>query len=1158
MSSTRSFSFWWTPVGFVLGALGAPAAWAQCAGAAVAPGASAAQIVALTGQGQTRAQGVEPWSPAALAQQLGAGADMRTLALSSAALLLADRTQIRMSAGAQLRLCESEPQRTLLELAAGRLWARTKKTPATLQLQTPAALAVVRGTDWDVDVDAAGRTTLTVLSGRVDLSNAQGSVQLGPAEQGFAEPGKAPMKRVLVNPRERVQWVTAYPGDATRWAEFQRPDIAPPLAAVRADLLAGHWSGAQAQLSAMSARGEGGAVVDLVLADLEVLGGHPDTAQARLDGAWQRTQDPRTAARRADLLLALDRNADARAWIDTTRAVAPVSVELMLADADAHRLEGRGDAALALYQQAVARAEADAQQAAASDVATGRTTAAQSPATAQLAAALWGLGRALQERGDLHAARIALARAVQLAPQHTGYRAEQATADTEALRLPAARAGFDAALALAGDDYTSLAGAGLLALQQGDAETARTQLLKALVIEPRYARAQVWLAVAEYRLGEHAAAFDSLSRARQADPNDPVPWQIESILRNDSGEPEAAIAAAREALVRLPYLKSLNPLVSDSQGSANLGKALGDFGLEHWARAYAQQSYYPLWAGSHFFMANRHESDYSRNSELYQGYLADPLALGLGERQVPVLPTQGHEAVWAASAEHNPVHSALVGGVTLRGLDASAMPMAWLVRANGLRMWPRGGSGSYWLTSPMATLGWGARPTDQLGLFVVHDQGWDRVGYPGGLDLGPARFDGVARTRAARTDAGGSWRWSADAQTWLKFHHVRSTNTRVLDFDAFGPQDSRVREGMDGVMLRHVVQTPGQRLSLGWENVRANARSGFYDPGEPFEGSEGATTARFDMPWAVGEWQHGPWAWEAGAAWPRLQARYTDRYYSLITNEDFFAPNVAEGGHTRRLRPRTGLSYRFGPGRALHAAYIESMHAPASHTLAPVAVGAIPIDHQYQRLGSLARKRAMQLDWEIDARTFAWGVLSSQSITNPTFADGSRLLVPNLGISVSDRAGVLAPVGASGQVVIDAYNGNPQFSQGRLHQAGAALNRVLTPRWSVLGSYTWAQSRNTGALHAGNLLPGVPRHTAVLANVWRQGGRDLTLASLVYRGSRFADEANADPLGAGWSFNLVLFRESADRRWAWTGTLQTPLHGTVRPTLWTSLRYRMD
>lgn len=1128
---------WKSLLAWAAGLLCATQAAAQCAGVVAPPGEPAAQVVALSGRGETRTAGAAPWQPAALSQTLGAGSDMRTLALSSAALLLADRTQIRMAAQAQLRLCEARPARTLLELMAGRLWARTRKAPATLELQTPAALAVVRGTDWDVEVEENGRTTLTVLSGRIAVSNAQGAVEVGPSEQATVEPGQAPVKRLLVRPRERVQWVAAYPGDAARWAEFRQDGLAAPLAAVRADLDSGQWVSARERLMALAARGEGGAVAELVLSDLEVLEGRLDAAQARLERAWQRTQDPRTAARRAELLMALDRGPDARAWIDAARAVAPASADLLLADADWHRLEGDGDAALARYREAVVRAEGRAQQ----------------------AAAQWGLGRALHERGDLAAARIALARAVELAPGNPGYRGEQATAAAEALRLEEARVGFGAALALAGDDYASLAGAGLLALQQGDTEAARNHLLKALVIEPRYARAQVWLAVAEYRLGEPAAALDSLARARQADPNDPLPWQVESILRNDSGEPEAAIAAAREALARLPYLKSLNPLASDSQGSANLGKALGDYGLEHWARAYAQQSYDPLWAGSHFFMANRAESDYSRNSGLYQGYLADPLALGLGERQVPVLRTQGRETVWAGAAEGNPVHSALTAGVTTRGIDASALPMAWLGRANGLRMWPRGGSGAYWLTAPDFTLAWGARPTDRLGLFIVHDQGWDRSAYPGGIDIGSARFDGVARTHAMRTDGGGAWRWSADAQTWFKFHHVRSTNTRVLDLGrmGWGLQDARVENAMDGVMLRHVVQSPDQRISVGWENARAQGRSGLYDPGEPWEASEGSTTVRFDMPWVAGQWQRGPWAWEAGAAWPSLRTRYVDRYFNQTSGEDFFTPHIAANGHARRLRPRAGLSYRFGPGRALHAAYIESMHAPASHTLAPVAVGAIPIDHQYQRLGSLARKRALQLDWEVDARTFAWGMLSSQHIANPAFADG-RLAVPNLGISVSDRAGVLAPVAASGQIVIDAYNGNPSFSQGHLHQAGAALNRVLTPRWSLLGSYTWAQSSNTGPLYAGNALPGVPRHTAVLANVWRHGGRDLTLASLVYRGSRFADEANTGSQGAGWNFNLVLFRESGDRRWAWTGTLQTPLHGTVRPTLWTSVRYRLD
>ena len=1121
----------WAMVLCGLGAAGAASpAWAQCGGAATAPGGAAAHIVALAGQGQTRAPGVEPWSAAALAQPLGAGADMRTLALSSAALLLADRTQIRMSANAQLRLCESQPSRTLLELAAGRLWARTKKTPAALQLQTPAALAVVRGTDWDVEVDAAGRTTLTVLSGQVELSNAQGSVQLGPAEQGFVEPGLAPVKRVLVNPRKRVQWVTAYPGDATRWAEFQRPDIAPPLAAVRADLHAGNWSSAQTRLQAMSEQNNDSAVVDLVLADLDVFAGQIDTAQSRLASSWQRTQDPRTAARRADLLLALDRNTDARAWINAARVVAPTSVALLLADADAHRLEGRGDAALALYQQAVDRSATDAQR----------------------AAAQWGLGRALQERGDLYAARVALARAVQLAPDNPIYRAEQATADTEAMRLPEARAGFDAALALAGDDYTSLAGAGLLALQQGDAETARTQLLKALVIEPRYARAQVWLAVAEYQLGERAAALDSLDRARMADPNDPLPWQIESIVRNDSGEPEAAIGAARQALVRLPYLKSLNPLVSDSQGSANLGKALGDFGLEHWARAYAQQSYYPLWAGSHFFMANRYESSYSRSSELYKGYLADPLAFGASEKQAPLLRTIGSEWLAGASAQRGPVHDAAVFDVGHRGLAAAPVPIAWRVGIEGQQQDPRDGTGSYRLLSTGMRLGLGVRPVDRLSLLLLHFQDGTRYNVPGGLvEEDGTAFNGMARSPTRRTDLGGAWRWSADEQTWFKVGQARYGDSKRLEQPAVGPQDERHADTTDNIMLRHTLQRGGMRLSGGWE--RSRVQLGFTRAYTLITSAEDSRL-RFDMPWIALESTHGPWTWHAQASWPRLSMDYRYRVFEGSSGVDLREPLLDKGGHTRRLLPRLGASYRWGPGRALHAAYIESMHAPASHTLSPVAVGAIAIDHQYQMPGSLARKSAVQLDWEFDARTFGYASLSQQTIANAAYSDGS-LLTP-LSVLVGERVESLGPLIQTAETAVDAYNGIPNFDRGKLRQAGIAVNRILTPRWSLLTGYTWAQTRNTGDWVPGNALPGFPRHTLVLVNVWKHAGRDYTYGSLVYRSARFTTLLNGRREAPGWSLALAHSIDAADRRWSIIGSVQTPLDGRDKPTVWLRARFR--
>ena len=1127
--------FWMSPLAAAACLLCAPAASAQCAVGADGAGV-AAQIVALAGQGQTRAAGVPAWSVATLAQQLGAGADVRTLELSSAALLLADRTQIRMSASAQLRLCEAQPERTLLELLAGRLWARTKKTPAALELKTPAALAVVRGTDWDVEVEASGRTTLTVLSGQVDFSNDQGSITLGAAEQGIAVPGQAPTKRLLVRPRERVQWVMANPVEVRRWTEFQGDSLAPELAAVRADLDAGNGPQARQRLLALRATGHFAAAVELVLADLAAFDAQLDVAVRDLARAWKRLGDPRLAARRAELLLAQDHPEAARAVLDEALRYngSAVSSALALADGDWYRLAGRGDEALARYRAGVAHAQGDNQQ----------------------ADALGRLGRALQERGDLAAARETLSLAVALAPQRASLLGVQATAATEALRLQEALTGFDAALALQGDDFESLAGAGFLALRRGEPAEARQLLLKALVIEPRYARAHIWLGVAEYTLGTQAAALDSLARAQQADPKDPLAWQVASMVHNDAGEPEQAIAAAREALVRLPWLKSLNPLASDSQGSANLGKALGDFGMEHWARAYAEQSYYPLWAGSHFFMANRYESDFSRAAELYQGYLADPLAFGANERQAPILLTQGHEAILAMGAERNPVHSNGIATAQVKGTSMSGVPMAWLLRGNGISMRPRDGTGSYWLDSPSFDVAWGARPTDRLGLFFVHNQGRDRSGYPGGLDFGNGyRLDGVTRQQNSSTDLGGAWRWSPDAQTWAKVNHARYTSARVLDHDVWGPLYAGSEDGANSWMLRHVVQFSAQRWSFGWEHGRDNIRLGSRDTDIS---SDIQTRSSYDIPWVAGEWRRDAWTWHAEASVPRLHTNYVNLYQDAQTGENLFPPDTASGGHARKARPRVGVTYRFGPGRALHAAYIENMRAPAGSTLAPVSIAGIPIDHQYQLPGSLGRKRAMQLDWELDARTFAWGMLSSQDIVNPTFANGSLLLPRSALLEVGDRAGVLGAVTASGQTAIDAYDGYPKFSRGRLRQAGFALNRVLTPRWSVLGSYTWAHARNTSERFFGNGLPGVPRHTAVLANVWRHGGRDTSLVSLVYRSSRFADEANTDPVAAGWSLNLVHARETADRRWAFTGTLQTRLRGSADPTLWFSVRYRMD
>ena len=60
-----------------------------------------------------------------------------------------------------------------LILSDNRRQAQAKGVPDGLQLESPSATAAIRGTSWEFDVDAAGTTTLTVLTGSVEFFNAQ-------------------------------------------------------------------------------------------------------------------------------------------------------------------------------------------------------------------------------------------------------------------------------------------------------------------------------------------------------------------------------------------------------------------------------------------------------------------------------------------------------------------------------------------------------------------------------------------------------------------------------------------------------------------------------------------------------------------------------------------------------------------------------------------------------------------------------------------------------------------------------------------------------------------------------------------------------------------------------------------------------------------------
>ncbi|PJB06045.1 MAG: TonB-dependent receptor, partial [Hydrogenophilales bacterium CG_4_9_14_3_um_filter_63_34] len=161
------------------------------------------------------------WQPASINQKLRPGQSVRTGPHSRMALLLDDDTQVRLNEKTVLEIqsVQAKPRsagQTKFRQLLGRAWVQSKTPPKELVWRTPIAVAGIRGTDWEMEVAEDGRSLLSVFSGEVAFSNDLGQVRVGANEQAQVEQGKAPVKRVVQNLKERVQWVTAYQVDPLR------------------------------------------------------------------------------------------------------------------------------------------------------------------------------------------------------------------------------------------------------------------------------------------------------------------------------------------------------------------------------------------------------------------------------------------------------------------------------------------------------------------------------------------------------------------------------------------------------------------------------------------------------------------------------------------------------------------------------------------------------------------------------------------------------------------------------------------------------------------------------------------------------------------------------------------------------------------------------
>lgn len=1156
-----------------------------------APATGAAEIVSLQGNGQSRVDEAQAWGGAQIKQVLGAGHFVRTGELSRMGLVFADETQIRLNQNTVLQVKQAtgrdNSDSTVLSLLSGRGWSQSKVAPKKLVIQTPSATAAIRGTDWELSVDDQGTSTLTVLSGEVEFFNDFGTVNVLANEQARAEIGKPPVKLLISNPQDRVQWVTAYEVDPLRSialvsnrVEVLRQRLeqvaadSPARTLERGEILAdlGRWNEAKPLFIAVLAGdpNSGGALLGLgfvalhegdptqatllftraeaalgadrqhllalgraaaaiqaqsfadavaslarlrrestltqaapylLLADLMVYSGENTPALEYVnEGLARFPDDDRLLTMRARIYMHGDKLAESRAAVDAVVAKFPQSTEARVAQGDLARREGDPVAARAAYMAALELNPSESR-------------------------AWYGLGFISAEREDVRRGRNNLRRAIELDPDGAGFVSELGTLENLGNNFAEAERQYALALKVNPTDYVAMTGRAQLALKRGNAQAALDLLLRVGLLEPRYARAHLYMAVAYYRLGRIQRAREELQRASALDPKDPLPYMLSSMIDGDTFDPGRAVASGRTALTLMPFLKSLNQLANNQKGSANLGSALATFGMEEWAQTLAQESYFPYWAGSHLFLGDRYPGLFNKNSEYFEGLMADPTVFGASNRYQSLQSKPGNYL--SGGISYNSNLGVIAPTATFNGLMNIPRPASYLLTGEQTRLTEddEGFSGNInQFTGALGTM-----LTPALGIF-----GWLTyedldVSSPAAEDYGKQRYRSITK----KIDVGFAYKYSPRSMTWVKLG-VGHIGTGIHE-DSQKPGDPFLDwfSGDNGrdAQVRHTFSLGRHEMTLGGETgKRDQLEFELFGSGLGAEG----TTAAVYLPvidtshtlYATNRIDFGSHFLIDGGVWVHRYRKHVTTEYDAAWG--FFSETVAEGFRRTRISPRIGLVARLSEQRLFRAAYQQWVRPAAENTMAPVATAGISVDDQLVTVAGRIDQIKGQLEWAWTPRLFTMGFYEQKHIVNPALSDGIKQAPSQANLKKIRNATNVNIANA------DVLEDIPLFEKGDVRSSGFSVNQLLSNRISAYVRYRFTDSESTSDYARGKLVPYLPRHNVVFGSTLVTPQRLQVQAQAIYRTLRYGDEENTEDeyLQKGWSATLRGYWELPNKRWS--------------------------
>jgi tetratricopeptide (TPR) repeat protein len=442
-------------------------------------------------------------------------------------------------------------------------------------------------------------------------SNKEGSLAITGGQSAVAESGKAPVARVVVRPRDAVQWALYYP----------------PVVSYRPDEFQGEdWQG-------------------MVKKSLESYWkGDLAGAFAGIEGAPADVKDPRFFTYRSSLLLSVGRVDEAGADIDRALSLDPQNSNAFALQSIVALTQNEKEKALTLARKAVETGP----QSATARVALSYAQQAHFDLKGALAsvndavkldpqnALAWArLAELRMSFGERNEALKAAQKAVGLNPDLSRTQTVLGFAYLTQVKIKQAQEAFTKAITLDNADPLPRLGLGLSKIREGNLTEGGKEIEIAASLDPDNSLIRSYLGKAFFEEKRDKQATEELGIAKQLDPKDPTPFFYDAILKQQTNRPVDALNDVQTSIElndnRAVYRSRLLLDADLAARSAGLARIYSDLGFDQLAliEGWKSENTDPADFSGHRFLADSYSAlprhEIARVSELLQSQLLQPL-----------------------------------------------------------------------------------------------------------------------------------------------------------------------------------------------------------------------------------------------------------------------------------------------------------------------------------------------------------------------------------------------------------------------------------------------------------------------------------------------------------------------------------------------------